>query len=94
MLKPLPLPPADSGLTNANLRMVQVSVDLSLPENQNPQPRLEEEEFIEVFTVPLASLSETCLKLDREGYAIDARLGSLAMGIDMAKLFSLWSGNN
>jgi ADP-ribose pyrophosphatase len=43
----------DPGFCNTNLRMIHVTIDLSLPENQNPKPQLEENEFIEVFTIPL-----------------------------------------
>ncbi|ELQ44038.1 ADP-ribose pyrophosphatase [Pyricularia oryzae Y34] len=65
----------DPGFTNTNLRMVHVTIDMSLPGNQNPKPELEESEFIEVFTVPLSKLWEECKKLEAEGCAIDARVG-------------------
>ncbi|OTA97523.1 hypothetical protein M434DRAFT_391714 [Hypoxylon sp. CO27-5] len=79
----------DPGFCNTNLRMVHVTVDLSLPENQNPQPELEEDEFIEVFLVPLATLYDECKRLEAEGYAIDARVGTFAEGIECAKHFRL-----
>jgi ADP-ribose pyrophosphatase len=69
--------------------MVHVSVDMSLPENQNPKPELEENEFIEVFNVRLADLWEECKKLEAQGCAIDARVGTLAEGIEVAKRFKL-----
>lgn len=69
--------------------MVHVTIDMSLPENQNLKPELEESEFIEVFTVPLASLFDELKKLEKEGYAIDARIGTLAEGIELAKQFKL-----
>lgn len=75
----------DPGFCNTNLRMVHVTIDPSLPENQNPVPQLEESEFIEVFTAPLSSLWDECKKLEAEGYAIDARVGTLAEGIELAK---------
>lgn len=62
---------------------------MSLPENQNPKPQLEDNEFIECFTVPLSSLFEDMKKLEREGYAIDARVGTIAEGIELAKRFKL-----
>jgi ADP-ribose pyrophosphatase len=62
---------------------------MSLPENQNPQPQLEDNEFIECFTVPLANLFEETKKLDAQGYAIDARVGTLAEGIELAKRFGV-----
>ena len=75
----------DPGFCNTNLRMVHVAVDMSLSENQNPVPQLEENEFIEVFTVPLATMWEECKKLEAEGYAIDARVGTFAEGILLAQ---------
>ena len=50
---------------------------------------LEENEFIEVFTVPLKDLWEQCRKLEKEGYAIDARIGTLAEGIEIGKRWKL-----
>lgn len=65
--------------------MVYLQVDMCLPENQNPKPDLEDNEFIECFTVPVAQLQTELQKLEKEGYAIDARLGSIAAGIEIAK---------
>lgn len=79
----------DPGFCNTNLRMVHVVIDMSLPENQNPQPELEEDEFIEVFLVPLTNLYGECKRLEAEGYAIDARVGTFAEGIECAKQFKL-----
>ncbi|KAL9608278.1 MAG: hypothetical protein Q9167_006887, partial [Letrouitia subvulpina] len=58
---------------------------MALPENQNLKPELEENEFIEVFSLPLGELYSQCKKLEDEGYAIDARVGTLAEGIELAK---------
>jgi ADP-ribose pyrophosphatase len=69
--------------------MIHVSVDLSLPENQNPKPQLEENEFIETFSVPLKELWTVCRNFEKEGYAIDARVGSLAEGIEFARRWKL-----
>lgn len=76
----------DPGFTNTNLRMVHVRVDLNDPANspENLKPELEENEFIECFTVPIDTLWAECKKLEKEGYAIDARVGTLAEGIEMA----------
>ncbi|KAI1392534.1 MutT/nudix family protein [Hypoxylon trugodes] len=79
----------DPGFCNTNLRMVHVTVDMSLPENQNLQPELEEDEFIEVFLVPLTNLYDECKRLESEGCAIDARVGTFAEGIECAKRFKL-----
>lgn len=67
--------------------MIHVSIDMNLRENQNLKPELEESEFIEVFLVPLRSLWDECKKLEAEGYAIDARVATLAEGIELARQF-------
>jgi len=69
--------------------MVHVTIDMSNPLNANPKPELEEGEFIEVFTVPLKGLWEKCKEWEREGCAIDARVGSLAEGIELARQLKL-----
>ncbi|KAK0656266.1 NUDIX hydrolase domain-like protein [Cercophora newfieldiana] len=79
----------DPGFCNTNLKMVHVSVDMSLPENQNLKPELEENEFIEVFHVRLVDLWEECIRLEAQGFAIDARIANLAEGIEIAKKFRL-----
>ncbi|KAK4695372.1 ADP-sugar diphosphatase, partial [Lecanoromycetidae sp. Uapishka_2] len=79
----------DPGFCNTNLNMVHVTVDMSLPENQNLKPELEENEFIEVFSLPLKDLYAECKRLEKEGYAIDARVGTLAEGIEVARRWKL-----
>ncbi|KAL1865645.1 hypothetical protein VTK73DRAFT_5119 [Phialemonium thermophilum] len=79
----------DPGFCNTNLRMVHVTIDMSLPENKNPVPQLEDNEFIECFTLPIATLWKDLERLEAEGYAIDARIGTLAEGIEIAKQFKL-----
>lgn len=69
--------------------MVHVSVDMSKPENQNPQPELEDSEFIECFSVPLKTFYSECCRLEKEGYAIDARVGTIAEGIELAQRFKI-----
>lgn len=69
--------------------MVHVTIDMDLPANQDLKPELEENEFIEVFYVPLHNLWDECKKLEAEGYAIDARVGTLAEGFELAKKFKL-----
>ena len=79
----------DPGFCTTNLNMVHVSVDMSKAENKAPKPELEDSEFIEVFTVRLTELFGECKKLDKQGYAIDARVATLAEGIDLARRFGL-----
>lgn len=79
----------DPGMTNTNTAICSVQIDMSLPENQNPQPSLEEDEFIESFTTPLVTLYAECKKLEAQGYAIDARVGTFAQGIELTKRMNL-----
>ncbi|KAI9038641.1 nucleoside diphosphate-sugar hydrolase of the mutt family [Aspergillus affinis] len=79
----------DPGFSNTNFNLVHVDVDMSLPQNQNPQPELEDNEFIECFTLPLSTLYDDLKRLEKEGYAIDAGVGSLAEGIQVARRFQL-----
>ncbi|KAL8823317.1 MAG: hypothetical protein Q9191_005968 [Dirinaria sp. TL-2023a] len=79
----------DPGFCNTNLNMVHVTVDMSLPQNQDLKPELEENEFIEVFSLPLKDLYAECKRLEAEGYAIDARVGTLGEGIELAQRWKL-----
>jgi len=79
----------DPGFCNTNLNMVHVTIDMSDPRNQDLKPELEDNEFIECFTVPLTTLYAECRKLESQGYAIDARVGTFAEGIEVAKQFKL-----
>jgi ADP-ribose pyrophosphatase len=77
----------DPGFCTTNLRMVHVDIDLGDPRNkvENLKPDLEENEFIETFSVPLQGFWDELKRLEGEGYAIDARVGTLAEGIEVAK---------
>lgn len=79
----------DPGFCNTNLRMIHVTVDLSKPVNQNPQPQLEKDEFIETFSVPLTDLWAECRKWEQAGDVLDARVATMAEGIELAKRFKL-----
>lgn len=76
-------------MSDACLNYVHVSVDMSLPENQNPKPQLEDGEFIETFTVPLRDLHSELRKLDKLGYGICARVDAISEGIELAKNLGL-----
>ena len=52
----------------------EVEVDLSLPENKNPQTAREQSEFIEVELVPLEGLRVILDSKAQDGWTIDARL--------------------
>lgn len=82
------LPPmyAAPGLSNENMALVTVDVDMADERNKNPVPHLEDGEYIEVFTLParglLAALAAVC---DAEGCVVDARLYHLALGLQLAE---------
>ncbi|RFU26398.1 hypothetical protein B7463_g9939, partial [Scytalidium lignicola] len=63
----------DPGFCNTNLRLVHLSIDLSNSANQDLKPELEENEFIEVFSVRLSKLWDECRRLEKEG--IESRVG-------------------
>ncbi|EGV65146.1 ADP-ribose diphosphatase [Yamadazyma tenuis] len=80
---------SDPGLTNANMAFTTMEVDLTQPENINPQPELEPGEFIETFTLPLTNLLDELLDVcKKEGCVIDARLYHYAAGLKMASMTS------
>ena len=79
----------DPGFTNTNMALVTVEVDMSLPENQNPKSQLEDSEFIQCFTVPLAEFPERMIELAKQGYKLDARVQNVAHGIDVARRYHL-----
>lgn len=66
-------------------------MDLQDERNKSPQQHLEAEEYIEVFTVPLKDLYKSCRKWDKEGYAIDARVGGIGEGFEIARKWKLFA---
>lgn len=79
----------DPGFCNTNTKMIFVDVDMRDPRNRDPKPELEDGEFIETFTIPLRGFWEELGRLEKQGYAIDARVATLAQGLEMAKM---WKG--
>jgi len=76
----------DPGITNANMQLAVVKVDLDLEANVKPVPQLEPGEFIEVCVVPLTGFSKLLADYEAQGYAIDARLMSIALGMELAPM--------
>lgn len=77
---------SDPGLTNASMVLAYVDVDLLLPRNHNPQPQLQDGEFIETVLLPIPSLKQELEKLmDTEQCSIDARLYHFAEGLEFAR---------
>jgi ADP-ribose pyrophosphatase len=79
----------DPGFTNTNMNVVFCDVDMDDERNKNPKPQLDEGEIIETFKVPLANLHDELEKLENEGYALDARLASFALGLVAAKKYGI-----
>ncbi|OBA20407.1 hypothetical protein METBIDRAFT_44333 [Metschnikowia bicuspidata var. bicuspidata NRRL YB-4993] len=76
---------SDPGLTNANMALATVDIDMADPRNTDPQPQLEDGEYIEVFTLPMAGLYDGLLAVcEKEGTTVDARLFHLAEGLRLA----------
>lgn len=75
----------DPGFCATNTRMLFVDVDMGDERNRKPRPELEEGEFIETFMLPLEDLWDRLMELDRQGFGIDARVATLAQGMEMAK---------
>lgn len=79
---------SDPGLTNATMALVFLDVDLEDARNKNPEPKLEETEFIDTIIVPVKDLLPELMRLGvEEGCAIDSRLYNFAVGSNFA--FSL-----
>ncbi|CCH46621.1 ADP-sugar pyrophosphatase [Wickerhamomyces ciferrii] len=79
----------DPGFCSTNLSLVTTSVDLNDERNKNPQPELEDGEFIETFSVPIKNFDEQLKKLHDQGYKIDSRVQNIAEGIKIAQQFRL-----
>jgi ADP-ribose pyrophosphatase len=71
------------------MNVVFCDVDMEDERNKKPKPELEEGEIIETFKVPLANLHEELEKLEKEGYALDARFASFALGLVAAKRYGI-----
>jgi ADP-ribose pyrophosphatase len=77
----------DPGFTNTNMNLVFCDIDMNDERNKKPEPELEEGEIIETFKVPLWDLHDELVKLEQQGYALDARLASFALGLVAAKKY-------
>ena len=71
------------------MKVVFCDIDMNDERNKNPQTELEEGEIIETFKIPLANLHDELKKLEEQGYALDARLASFALGLVAAKKYEI-----
>ncbi|KII88821.1 hypothetical protein PLICRDRAFT_176355 [Plicaturopsis crispa FD-325 SS-3] len=82
-----PLQVSDPGMTNANMKLVVLSVTL-LDKMEKPKAKLEEGEFIVTRVVELNKLNEELNAYACKGYVLDARLSHFAIGYEMANRIS------
>jgi len=79
---------ADPGMTNANMKLVALSVVLD-DQMETPAASLESGEFIVTKVVELAKLKTELEDYDRKGFTVDARLSCFASGYDLAHKLNL-----
>ncbi|KAL6077876.1 ADP-ribose diphosphatase [Balamuthia mandrillaris] len=91
-----PITVLEPGLTNANTRLVHVTIDGDRAENDRPIAKLEEDEFIETMLVPLDNLLATLQGMREEKgegreegakTTIDCKVYSFALGMAFAGKF-------
>ena len=75
---------SDPGMSSANMQLATVEVQLE-EEDEVPEQKLDDGEFIERVVVPLDELYEKLQKYDQEGKKVDARLWHWAAGLHFAK---------
>ena len=56
---------------------------MNLPENQNPEQKLEDGEDIDVMYIPVNKLVFTLKAFDAKGYSVFMGLYSMAMALNM-----------
>ncbi|KAF7322719.1 Nudix hydrolase domain-containing protein [Mycena chlorophos] len=75
---------ADPGMTNANMKLVVVRVDLE-DKMEHPTQKLEAGEFIVRRVVEVDKLDQVLKGYESKGYIVDAKLQHWASGYDMAR---------
>lgn len=70
-------------------RCIHLTIDLSRPENQKPDPNPDEGEIIETFSLPLRGLHGRLRALEQQGFGINGTVGCFAHGIEMARVLGL-----
>ncbi|KAG1778680.1 NUDIX hydrolase domain-like protein [Suillus placidus] len=82
-----PIVVSDPGMTNANMKLVVVSVLLE-DKLETPTPHLDDGEHIITRVVELDQLDTELKAYDKKGFVVDARLSHFAAGYAMAKRIS------
>ena len=70
------------GMTNETTALVFIEIDMKLNENQNPKPKLEQTEDIEVLRVDIKNLKNFLEERSKSGDFIDAKVMSFAAGLN------------
>jgi len=84
VLESSPVIVPDPGMTNANMRLVILSVSLD-DKMEAPDAKLDAGEFIVKRVVELDKLSDELKAYDKKGFVIDAKLSHFASGYEMAQ---------
>ncbi|OJA16392.1 hypothetical protein AZE42_08840 [Rhizopogon vesiculosus] len=82
-----PIIVSDPGMTNANMKLVVVSVLLE-DKLETPTPHLDVGEHIVTRVVELDKLDAELKAYDKKGFVVDARLSHFAAGYEMSKRIS------
>ncbi|KAG6878765.1 hypothetical protein C0993_008064 [Termitomyces sp. T159_Od127] len=83
MIDSSPVIVPDPGMTNANMKLVVLTVTLD-DKLELPEQKLDPGEFIVPRIVELAKLKSELKDYDKRGFVIDARLSHFATGYDLA----------
>jgi ADP-ribose pyrophosphatase len=77
------IPPSHSspGLTNESISLAIMSIDEELAENISPEQELEQSEDIKVITIKKEELFEYLKNRTKDGYNIDSKVISYAIGL-------------
>jgi ADP-ribose pyrophosphatase len=75
---------SDPGMTNANMQLAVLNVDLE-DKMETPSPKLEVGEHIVTRVVELSRLKDELEEYDRKGFVVDARLSHFASGLALSQ---------
>jgi len=84
VLESSPVIVSDPGMTNANMKLVVLGVNLD-DKMEAPDPKLDAGEFIVKRVVELAKLYDELKAYNEKGFVVDARLSHFASGYEMAR---------
>jgi ADP-ribose pyrophosphatase len=71
------------GMTGETVALAVMEIDERLPENDSPEPDLDDGEHIEVFCVPRAALAAFIREKQDAGVYVDSRTAAYAVGLGL-----------